>query len=260
MNDRVIVITGASSGIGAALAALVGARGARPDLVARRPEALAEAAGRAGPHALAVVADVPRRADVVRAFDAALERFGRVDVWINNAGRGISRLVSELDDDDLDEMFAVNVKSAIYGVQAVLPHLRARGDGHIINVSSMLGRVPFAPVRSAYSAAKHALNALTANLRMELAASHPGIHVTCVMPGVVATEFGVNALHGGPDSRALPGAQPVDEVAAVIADVIERPRADVYTRPAFREQVLAYYGADDMAAAEARMAMPPPRR
>ena len=78
----------------------------------------------------------------------------------------------------------------------------------------MLGRVPFAPFRSAYSAAKHALNALTANLRMELRATHPAIHVSMVHPGVVATDFGNNALHGGVDSRKLPGAQPAEEVAA----------------------------------------------
>src|SRR5208282_1096698 len=129
----------------------------------------------------------------------AIERFGHVDVWINNAGRGITRSVSELTDEDLDVMMRDNVKSALYGVQAILPHFRSRGAGQIVNVSSLLGRVPFAPFRSAYSAAKHALNALTACLRMELRASSPGIVVTLVSPGVVATEFGLNALHGGMD-------------------------------------------------------------
>jgi NAD(P)-dependent dehydrogenase (short-subunit alcohol dehydrogenase family) len=147
-------------------------------------------------------------------------------------------------------MMKVNVKSALYGMQAVLPHFRQQGRGHIINVSSMLGRIPFAAVRSAYSAAKHALNALTANLRMELAGTHPDIHVSSVHPGVVATGFGINARHGGVDSRALPGAQPVDEVAAVIAELIEHPRADVYTRPGAQKIVVDYYAAPDMAAAE----------
>jgi short-subunit dehydrogenase len=133
----------------------------------------------------------------------------------------------------------------------VLPHFRAQRSGHIINVSSMLGRVPMAPVRSAYSASKHALNALTANLRMELA-DLPDVHVTAVHPGVVATDFGLRALHGGFDSRSLPGAQTPEQVAAVIVETIERPRADVYTRPEARQLVLGYFGADDMREAESK--------
>lgn len=255
--SRVIVITGASSGIGAALAEVVAKRGHRPVLLARRAEKLREVAVRCS-GAQTIVTDVTRRADVERARDEALRVHGRIDVWVNNAGRGISRSVSELTDADVDEMMLVNVKSALYGMQAVLPHFRERGTGHIVNVSSMLGRVPFAPIRSVYSASKHALNALTANLRMELRATHPGIHVTAVHPGIVATEFGSNALHGGFDSRQLPNAQPVSEVADVIADVIDRPRADVYTRPGAREMVVGYFAAEDMAAAEAGFG-PPPR-
>jgi NADP-dependent 3-hydroxy acid dehydrogenase YdfG len=250
MRDTVVVITGASAGIGAALAELVGRRGGRPVLAARREPELREVAARSGPEALVVAADVTRRADVQRILDAALGRFGQVDVWVNNAGRGITRTVAELTDDDLDDMMRVNVKSALYGMQTVLPHFQARGRGHIINVSSMLGRVPFFSPRSAYSAAKHALGALTANLRMDLAGTHPGIHVSTVYPAVVATEFGVHALHGGNDSRSLPGAQPVDEVAEVIADLIEHPRDEAYTRPGLAEQVAAYYAVKDAAAAK----------
>ena len=252
MRDTVVVITGASSGIGAALARLVGERGGRPVLVARRARELGEAAASAGTQALAVVADVTRRAEVERVLQAALERFDHVDVWVNNAGRGISRPVADLDDDDFDEMMLVNAKSALYGMQAVLPHFKARGRGHIINVSSMLGRMPFATIRSAYCAAKHALNALTACLRLDLRGEYPGITVSTVSPGVVATEFGVHALGGGIDSRAIPGAQPAEEVAAVIVDLIEHPRADVYTRPGMRETVAKYYAAEDMAAAESQ--------
>jgi len=252
VKDRVIVITGASGGIGAALARLVAGRGARVVLAARRGDLLRELAAQCGPEALVVVADVTQREQVRGILDAALARFGRVDVWVNNAGRGISRPVSELTDDELDEMIAVNLKSALYGMQAVLPHFKARGAGHIINVSSVLGRVPFVAPRSAYSAAKHGLNALTSSLRQELRAAHPGIHVSTVSPGVVATEFGVHALGGGPDSRTLPGAQPPEEVAQVIADLMEHPQADVYTRPRVREAVAAYYAAEDMAAMEGR--------
>ena len=111
--DRVIVITGASSGIGASLAELLGARGARLVLAARREPELAAALARAGTNALKVVADVTRRADVERVAAECLTRFGRLDVWINNAGRGISRSVLELSDQDFDEMMSVNVKSAL---------------------------------------------------------------------------------------------------------------------------------------------------
>lgn len=255
---RVIVITGASAGIGAALARTLGSRGDQLVLAARREKELHAVAAEAG-GALDVVTDVTKRAEVQRLFDRAIERYGHVDAWVNNAGRGISRLVSELSDDDLDEMISDNVKSALYGMQVVLPHFKERGEGHIINVSSMLGRLPLAPIRSAYIAAKHALNGLTGALRVELRDAYPNIHVSLVSPGVVATEFGTSALHGGPDSRAMPGAQPVEEVAAVIADVLDHPRADAYTRAEHAEGVVSYF--QDPAAAEARFPRmgPPPK-
>jgi NADP-dependent 3-hydroxy acid dehydrogenase YdfG len=258
---RVVVVTGASAGIGAALAERLAARGDAPVLVARREKELSDVAARCGPRALAVPGDVTRRGDHARVVAAAIAKHGRIDAWVNNAGRGISRMPSELTDADIDEMMLVNVKSALYGIQAVLPHFKERKAGHVVNVSSMLGRVPFAPIRSAYSAAKHALNALTANLRMELGAAYLGIHVTSVHPGVVKTDFGLNALHGGMDSRQLPNAQTAEEVAEVLADVLERPRADVYTRAGARELVAAYYGAEDMGLAETQppFVFPPPK-
>lgn len=258
MQEKVVVITGASSGIGAALAAQVAAAGALPVLVARRRDALAEVATKCGANALVVPADVTVRADVERARDEALARFGHIDVWVNNAGRGMSRLVSQLTDEDIDDMIRVNVKSVLYGMQTVLPHFQARGRGHIINVSSMLGRVPLTPIRAAYSASKHAMNALTANLRMEVVAKYPEIHVSCVHPGVVATDFGLKAVHGGPDSRALPHAQTADEVAAVIVTVIATPKADVYTRPGAQQMVAGYFSAADMGEAERKPPFAPP--
>lgn len=171
----------------------------------------------------------------------ALARFGRIDVWVNNVGQGITRVPSELTDDDIDHIMRVNVRSALYGMQEVLPHFRERGDGQIVNISSMLGRIPFAVFRSAYNGAKHFLNALTANFRMEHAESHPGIVFTLVSPGVVRTEFGSNAMHGGPDSRQLPYSQSVEEVAEVIANAIDSKRKDVYTREGSRERVAEYY-------------------
>jgi len=254
---KTIVITGASAGIGAALARLLGRQGHQLVLAARRKPELERVAAASGAAVEVVVADVRRREDVERLRDAALRRFGRVDVWVNNAGRGITRRVLDLSDDDVDEMMAVNVKSALYGMQAIVPHFQERGEGHLINVSSFLGRVPFVAVRSAYNAAKHALNALTANLRMDLRSSHPGVHVSLVMPGVVRTEFAANAL-GAPASRGAGGAgggppgQTADEVAAVIADVIEHPVAEVYTNPASAEMARRYF--QDVAAFEEQSA------
>lgn len=239
--SKVIVITGASAGIGAALARLAGAQGHQLVLAARRKAELEAVATESGAEALAVVTDVTRRHEVQRLFEATLARFGRVDVWVNNAGRGISRAVSALTDADLDAMWTDNVKSALYGMQVVLPHFQARNGGQIINVSSGLGRMPTVPFRSAYSAAKHALNALTAALRMELAATHPGIAVSVVMPGPVATDFGNNALGGGVDSRKLPGAQTAEEVAQVLLQTIEDRRLDVYTAPQMQQEVERYY-------------------
>jgi len=241
MHGKVIVITGASSGIGAALATLVAERGASVVLVARR-EALLRAIGdRCGPDALPVGADVTRRKDVRHVVEQALARFDHVDVWVNNVGQGISRPPSKLTDADVDAIMRTNVKSALYGMQEILPHFKERNAGHIINVSSMLGRIPFAVIRSAYTGAKHFLNALTATFRDEVRQTHPGIHFSLVSPGVVYTDFGNNARHGGPDSRSLPDGQTAEEVAAVIADVIATRRPDVYTRTGARQRVLDYY-------------------
>jgi len=241
MTDTVVVITGASSGIGAALAELLAAQGMSVVLAARRKDALETVAAKCGARSLVVVADVSVRANVRRIVDETLSRFGRLDVWVNNAGVGITRPPSELTDEDVDSIMQSNVKSALYGMQEVLPHFKARNAGHIINVSSMLGRVPFAAIRSAYCGAKHFLNALTATFRDEIRQTHPGIHVSLVSPGVVRTDFGLHAMHGGPDSRSLPGSQSAEEVAAVIAGVIASRAPDVYTRPGARQLVLDYY-------------------
>jgi NADP-dependent 3-hydroxy acid dehydrogenase YdfG len=230
--SKIVVITGGSSGIGAALGELLASQGYEVVLVARRRQALEEVAARCEGRAHVQVADVTDRAQVTRVVDETVARFGRIDVWINNAGQGITRNPSELTDDDLDSVMRANVHSALYGMQAVLPHFKQRGDGQIINISSLLGRVPFATIRSAYSAAKHFLNALTAMMRAEVQATHPGIQISLVSPGVVRTDFGLNALHGGPDSRTFPESQSADEVAAAIARVIETRQPDVYTRPA----------------------------
>jgi len=241
MRDKVVVITGASAGIGAALAETLASRGASVALVARRADVLKDVSAKCGDRAFAVVADVSKRDDVRRVVRESLAHFGHIDVWVNNVGQGITRPPSQLTDQDIDEIMQVNVKSALYGMQEILPHFKERGAGHVINISSMLGRTPYAVIRSAYCGAKHFLNALTATFRTEVQQTHPGIQFSLVSPGVVRTEFGVNARHGGPDSRQLPDSQSAEEVAAVIADVIASPRPDVYTRPGAHDHVVDYY-------------------
>jgi short-subunit dehydrogenase len=250
MDSKVVVITGASGGIGAALARELGKNGHRLVLGARRLEALTQVAKESG-DARAVACDVTRRADVERLRDEALRAFGHIDVWVNNAGRGVTRPVLELSDADVDEMMLVNVKSALYGVQAVVPHFQQRGQGHLINVSSNLGRVPIASPRSAYSAAKAALNVLTANLRMDLARTHPGVKVSLVLPGPVSTEFAQNALGGLLSLPPGVPSQTPEEVAHVIAGVISQPRAEVFTSPALEETARRY--THDVGAFEAAM-------
>lgn len=242
MKEKVVVITGASGGIGEAAAVEIAGRGASVVLVARREGALRAVAAKCG-SAHVIVADVTRREEVRRVVDESIAKFGRIDVWVNNVGQGISRVPSELTDDDIDEAIRLNVKTALYGMQEVLPHFKARGDGQVINISSMLGRIPFAIIRSAYNGAKHFLNALTANFRTEVQATHPGIQFTIVSPGVVRTDFGINARHGGPDSRTLPNSQSAEEVAVVIADAIESRAGDAYTPNGARARVVEYYSA-----------------
>ena len=241
MDDMVVVITGASGGIGAALAELLAKRGMAVVLVARRDDVLRKVAARCGDRALAIVADVSQREEVRRVVTEALAHFGQLDVWVNNVGQGITRQPSALTDDDIDAVMQVNVKSALYGMQEILPHFKTRQTGQVINVSSMLGRIPFAVIRSAYCGAKHFLNALTVTFRAEVQATHPGIQFTLVSPGVVQTDFGRNAMHGGPDSRSFPNSQTAEEVAMVIADVIASRRPDVYTRAGAQGQVAGYY-------------------
>ena len=240
MQHTVIVITGASGGIGATVAEQLARRGASLVLVARRADALHAVAERCGAKALPIVADVTNRSEVNDVAARAIAHFGHIDVWLNNVGQGISRMPSELTDDDIDEVMRINVKTALYGMQAVLPHFKARGMGHIINVSSMLGRIPFAVIRSAYNGAKHFLNALTASMRAELQETHPGIQISLVSPGVVRTDFGLNSRHGGIDSRDLPDSQSAEEVAAVIVGVIDTRRPDVYTRTGAKQRVTTY--------------------
>jgi short-subunit dehydrogenase len=257
-SSRTIIITGASSGIGAELARQLGAQSHRLALAARREKELSDVASQSGTEAITVVTDVRRRADIEQLRDRTIEAFGHIDVWINNAGRGIGKSVLEITDEDFDEMMLVNTKSALYGMQAIVPHFKERGSGHIINISSFLGRVPVATVRSVYSAAKAALNSLTANLRMDLRREYPGIHVSLVLPGIVMTEFAKNALGGTPQGPPPAGPmkpQTPEEAVAAIVKLIEQPVAEIYTNPVLQEIARRYY--EDVGAFEAGFGQPP---
>ena len=233
-EEQVIVITGASGGIGAALARA--ARGAGASSGARRAPGIPLQPWRdSGARCPAGGDRCPPTAGRAALRDRALAAFGHIDVWVNNAGRGITRSVLALSDEDIDEMISVNTKSALYGMQAIIPHFQQRGAGQLINVSSFLGGVPLAPFRAAYSAAKAALNTLTADLRMELARDYPQIHISLVMPGVVATEFAANALGGtpgwSPTAATVGGVQTPEEAAAAIVALIAHPVPEISPIP-----------------------------
>jgi NADP-dependent 3-hydroxy acid dehydrogenase YdfG len=168
MDSKVVVITGASSGIGAALARNLGAKGNKLVLAARREALLEQVSKATRADAITVVTDVTRRKDIEHLRDVALSQFGHIDVWVSNAARGTGMTVMELSDEEIQSIIDVVLESVVYGMQTIIPHFRERGEGHLINVSSYLGRVPLVSFRSIYSAAKSAVNSLTTNLRMDL--------------------------------------------------------------------------------------------
>ncbi|WP_394821777.1 SDR family NAD(P)-dependent oxidoreductase [Pendulispora albinea] len=230
-SDQVVVITGASAGVGAATAEELARRGASVVLAARRAPELDEVRARCGDKALAVVADVTKRQDVQRIFDQAIAKFERIDIWINNAGRGQIRPVLEITDEDLDTMIRDNTRSVLYGMQVVTPHLQARGNGAIVNVSSIVARMHVPRPVGSYAAAKAAMSRLSDALRGELAQSHPEIRVVAVYPGAIATDFGQNALGQKADSRKSPGAQSAEDVAHIVCEAALKSRGDIYTLP-----------------------------
>ena len=189
IEGKVVVITGASSGLGEATARMLSAQGAVVVLGARRVdriEALAKELSDAGGRALALQTDVTRAADVRRLVDAAVGKFGRIDVLVNNAGLMPSSPLERLKIDDWDRMIDVNIKGVLYGIAAALPHMKAQKGGHIVNVSSVAGHRVRAGT-AVYSATKHAVRVLTEGLRQEV--KPYDIRTTIVSPGAVATEL-----------------------------------------------------------------------
>lgn len=190
LKDRYVVITGASGGIGEKMAALAAASGAHPILIARRADLLAAAAKRIsdqyGVACTYYPLDVSDLDAVQQTFDRILDSVPQIDVLVNNAGFGIFNTVEEATLDEMTSMFEVNVFGLIACTKMVLPGMRARNDGHIINIASQAGKLA-TPKSSLYSATKHAVLGFTNSLRMELAGT--GIHVTSVNPGPIQTNF-----------------------------------------------------------------------
>lgn len=188
-QGRVAIVTGASSGIGAGLARMLARRGARVVLVARRRERLEEIAAEitaAGGTAMALACDVEQRAAVDAAAAAVIERFGRIDLLVNNAGYNRHVLFKDHDVADIERMMRVNYLSVVYWIKAALPAMRAQGSGWIVNLSSVAGRLG-QPDEAAYAATKFAVAGLTESLSYEL--DPLGIHVLCVYPALVRTEM-----------------------------------------------------------------------
>lgn len=187
LSDKVILITGASSGIGAGIARELGGAGARVMLGARRMDRLQDLAAEieaGGGTALTRALDVTDR-DSVRAFaDAARNAWGRVDVIINNAGIMPLSLMSSMKVDEWDRMVDVNIKGVLNGIAAVLPEMTERGAGHIINIASV-GALSVVPTAAVYCATKFAVRAISDGLRQE----NDKLRVTCIHPGVVESEL-----------------------------------------------------------------------
>lgn len=189
ITGKVIVITGASSGLGEATAIHLAALGANLVLGARRSDrinALADKLSGGGGKVFAQVTDVTDRHQVQSLVDLALKEFGHVDVMINNAGVMPQSMLESLQIDDWDLMIDVNIKGVLYGIGAVLPSMIARCSGQIINVSSVAGH-KVGPGSSVYSATKHAVRALSEGLRQEVKPYN--IRTTVISPGAVATEL-----------------------------------------------------------------------
>ncbi|GJD49153.1 putative oxidoreductase [Methylobacterium crusticola] len=219
---KVVAITGASSGIGEAVARLLAGRGAKVVLGARRTERLAALAREIGEGAAHRTLDVTDRAQVEAFVAFARERFGRLDVLVNNAGLMPLSPLDQGKVDEWDRMIDVNIKGTLYGIAAVLPVFRAQGSGHVVNIASVAGH-RVGPNSAVYSATKHAVRALSEGLRQE---AGPALRVTIVSPGAVESELAATISDAELKQRMIDYrriAIPAAAVARAIAYALEQP-------------------------------------
>lgn len=258
-SSTVALITGASSGIGAALALRLAAKGARVVLAARRADRLNDVAERvraAGGTPLVLVADLSHESECRRIVDETVHAFGTIDILVNNAGRGNMASVEDTSTEQLESMMRLNVYAPLWSTAQALPVMRANDQGHIVMIASVAGRMGY-PFNAAYVAAKHAVVGFTASLRAELYGTN--VHATVVNPAGVITEW-ADATEGGPigqlyasaipasrvlaRERGLPLAplsrmMPADDAARIIEEAIEAGRGgDVFTHEGTHEQAL----------------------
>jgi short-subunit dehydrogenase len=203
LSGKIVVITGASMGIGEAIAKIFAEQGASVVLLSRDAERSEAARGRIGhlERTLGLACDVRNREEIDRVVGLTLHHFQRIDVWINNAGHGILDSVANVDMAACRETFETNLFGALESMQAVIPVMMQQGSGTIINVSSVAGHLPL-PFHAVYSATKFAMNAIGKGARIELKSS--GINVMTVCPGYVRTEFGANAIKGQEQKQVRP--------------------------------------------------------
>src|SRR6202162_5473306 len=203
LAGKIVVVTGASMGIGEAIAKTFTDQGASVVMLSRDAGRVEAARARVGhsERTLAMACDVKHREDVDRAIGLTLHHFGRIDVWVNNAGHGMLDSVAQMEMAACREMFETNFFGAVVAMQAVIPVMRQEGGGTIINISSVAGNIPI-PFHAAYSATKFALNAIGKAAGVEL--KKDGIHVLTVCPGYVRTGFSENAIRGNELKRVRP--------------------------------------------------------
>ena len=225
------LVTGASSGIGEAAAYRFAREGGRLALLARREANLQRVASRVhdlGGEALVLVADVASREAVAESVARAEDAFDGLDVLVNNAGFGIYAYLENVLEEDLRRVFEVNTFGALYAIQAVLPGMKKRGKGVIVNVSSIVGKRAL-PMTGAYGATKFALQALSESLRLEL--KDTGVEISVVCPGYTDTEFSEATIsygsYGVTRGKPRRKAMSAEEVAEVIWNCARRPRREV---------------------------------
>lgn len=232
--ERVVLVTGASMGIGEALARAYAAQGARLVLAARSAERLRQvAAALPQGRVLVVPTDLTDPRQIPELVDRALQRFGRVDILVNNAGVGLFSTVSDMDRVQFQRLFALNVFAPIHLIQTVLPLMKYRRQGQIVNISSVAGYVAL-PAMGAYSASKFSLRALSDTLRVEL--KQFGIHVLGVYPGRIRTSFVNNAYWGAaPGSYRSPrGGLSAERCARAIVQASRKEKRELVVPGALR--------------------------